>query len=135
MPNEFIQPPELFASEKLGFTQVVTAAPGKLVFVSGQTALDAGFQVIGGDDLTAQAEQALCNLGHALGAAGAQPSDLTSLRIYIAGFGPESMKAIGRPLARFFDGAPPCAQTLLGVQTLAMPELKIEVEATAVVSG
>ena len=135
MPNETIQPPELFASEKLGFTQVVTATPGKLVFVSGQTALDADLQVVGGDDLRAQTEQALRNLGHALRAAGAQPSDLTSLRIYVAGYGSESMRAIGRPLARFFDGAPPCAQTLLGVQALAMPGLMIEIEATAVVSA
>ena len=33
---EHIQPEGLFPSERLGFTQVVTSAPGRLVFVSGR---------------------------------------------------------------------------------------------------
>lgn len=134
MSKRHIQPPELFGSEKLGFSQVVTSAPGTLVFVSGQTALDRDFHTVGAGDLAAQAEQALANLGDALSAAGASPADVTSLRIYIAGYEPSHAALIGPSLGRFFSGGPPPAQTLLGVQTLAMPDLLIEIEATAVVS-
>jgi len=134
MPKRHIQPPELFGSEKLGFTQVVTSDPGTLVFVSGQTALDRDFRAVGGADLAAQAEQALANLADALSAAGASPADVTSLRIYVAGYEPAHAALLGPVLGRFFAGGPPPAQTLLGVQALAMPDLLIEIEATAVIS-
>jgi enamine deaminase RidA (YjgF/YER057c/UK114 family) len=135
MPKRHIQPPELFGSEKLGFTQVVTSDPGTLVFVSGQTAMNREFRTVGGTDLAAQAEQALANLGDALSAAGASPADVTSLRVYVAGYEPAHAAVIGPIFGRFFSDGPPPAQTLLGVQTLAMPELLIEIEATAVIAG
>ena len=50
---QHIQPEGLFPSERLGFTQVVTAAPGRLVFVSGQTACDHKGRPVGGDDVVA----------------------------------------------------------------------------------
>ena len=52
---QHIQPEGLFPSERLGFTQVVTAAPGRLVFVSGQTACDHKGRPVGGDDVGVQA--------------------------------------------------------------------------------
>ncbi len=133
MAKEHLQPPDLFASEKLGFTQVVTSPPGKLVFVSGQTAWNEKMEVEGGDDLQEQTGHALENLRRALAAAGAGPADLTSLRLYIVDYTPEDMRAIGRPLAAFLEGVKPPAQTLLGVQALALPDLRIEIEATALV--
>jgi enamine deaminase RidA (YjgF/YER057c/UK114 family) len=135
MSKQYIQPPELLSSERLGFTQVVASPPGRLISVSGQTAMDRELKVVGGADLAAQAKQALANLGHALRAAGAAPSDVTSLRIYVVGYKPEYARVLGRPLLDFFEGGPPCAQTLLGIQALALPELLIEIEATAVVEA
>lgn len=135
MAKEHLQPPDLFASEKLGFTQVVTSPPGKLVFVSGQTALDQTLAPQGGDDLREQAAVALQNLGYALAAAGATPADVTSLRIYIPDYGPEDARALARPLRAFFEGCKLPAQTLIGVQALAVPTLRIEIEATAVVES
>jgi enamine deaminase RidA (YjgF/YER057c/UK114 family) len=129
---EHIQPAGLFASERFGFTQVVTSPPGKLVFVSGQVAFDENAQVVGGDDLGAQAEQALANLGRALESAGAAAADVAFLRIYIANYDPSNLAVLGPLLPKFFGAKLP-AQTLLGVQALAMPELLIELEALAVV--
>jgi len=134
MPKEHIQPEEVFASQKFGYTQVVTSPPGKLIFLSGQVALDKNFQLVGKDDIGAQAGQALSNLGASLEAAGARPSDVTSLRIYVAQYQPADAAAVGPLLEKFFAGSPLPAQTLLGVQTLAMPDLRIEIEAMAVVS-
>jgi len=133
MTKQHIQPDDLFTSERFGFSQVVTSAPGKLVFVSGQTALDVDFKVVGGADLAAQARQALANLASALTAAGATRSDVTSLRIYVVGYEPSHAGLIAPALGEFFDDGPPPAQTLLGVQALGMPDLRIEIEATAVV--
>ena len=131
---ERIQPDELFESKRFGFTQVVASSPGRLVFVSGQVAWTRDLKVVGADDLGAQAEQALSNLGHALAAAGASPADVTMLRAYIVDYEPAQAAALSPLFDRFFDGSPP-ASTWVGVAALANPAFKIEIEAIAVVTG
>jgi len=133
MPKEYLEPAELFRSERFGFTQVVTSPPGKLVFVSGQVGWDVELKVVGGTDLAKQAEQALANLGHALAAAGAAPADLTMLRAYIVDYKPEYARLLAPHFSRFLAGVSPPASTWVGVQALAAPELLIEIEAMAVV--
>jgi enamine deaminase RidA (YjgF/YER057c/UK114 family) len=135
MAKEHIQPPEIFDSEAFGYTQVVTATNEKLVFVSGQTGLDRKFQLVGPGDLAAQAEQALENLRSALTACGGVPGDVTSLRIYVVDYRPECASELAGPLKRFFAGAKPSAQTLIGVQALGMPDLRVEIEATATIAA
>ena len=131
---QHIQPPGIFPSQQFGFTQVVTSPPGRLVFVSGQVAWDEKLQLVGGEDLAAQAEQALANLGAALRAAGATPADLVSLRVYVVDYEPRHAGILAPVLAKFLAGAPPPAQTLLGIGALAAPGLRIEIEAFAVVA-
>ena len=110
----------------------MTAAPGRLVFVSGQTACDHKGRPVGGDDVVVQAGAALENLGTALAAAGAGPGDVTMLRLYIVGIRPRSLprRVCGlrssspesnRPRAR---GRSPGAVS---------PDFLIEIEAMAVV--
>jgi len=135
MSKRHIQPAELFESQRFGYTQVVTSPPGTQLFVAGQTAIGKDFQVEGGDDLGEQARHALANLGHALRAGGATPADVTSLRIYVLDYQPEFASVVGPPLLDFFGDAPPSAQTLIGVQALALPGLRIEIEATAVITN
>ena len=53
--KQFIQPDDTFESKRFGFTQVVTSPPGKLVFVSGQVALDRDLKLVGEGDVAAQA--------------------------------------------------------------------------------
>jgi len=135
MANEYIQPPELFESQPFGYTQVVKSPPGaRLLSIAGQGAFDEGFKVIGAGDLAAQAKQALANLGHALRAGGAGVADLTSLRIYVVDYSADCIAKMGPVLAEFLGDAKPPAQTLIGVQALGMPEMMIEIEATAVVA-
>ena len=130
---EHIQPEGLFRSERLGFTQVVTARPGRTVFVSGQTACDPRGRPVGGKDVAAQASVALENLGLALAAAGARPGDVTMLRLYIVGYTPAMAPDIGAKVSQFFSGVKPPASTWLGVQALFHPDFLIEIEAVAVV--
>lgn len=132
MSLEHIQPKGLFKSEPLGFTQVVTSPPGKLVFVSGQVGWDENMKIVGPGDLGAQALQAVRNLEQALAAVGATFEHLAHVRVYVPNYTSACLKALGPALGALKGQGKPAAQTLIGVQSLAMPELLIEIEATAV---
>ncbi len=132
---EHVQPDGLYDAARFGYTQVVTAAAQKLAFISGQTALGADFQVVGEDDLGAQARQALANLETALRGVGATAAEVTMLRIYVVDYDLSKMREVSEPLSAFFGDAPPSAQTLIGVQALGMPQLLIEIEAIAVIKA
>jgi len=133
--TQHIQPPEVFSSQDIGFTQVVASPPGTLLFLSGQVAWDRDRKLIGEGDLGKQVEQALKNLGHTLAAAGATPSDVTMIRCYVAGYKPEHAAVLSSRLGDFFSGSPPPASTWIGVETLAAPDLLIEIETMAVIAS
>src|ERR1700755_2821185 len=61
-------PPELGTPP--GYSQIVEVQSGRLVFIAGQTALDAGGNVVGRGDFAAQADQVFHNVGIALAAVG-----------------------------------------------------------------
>jgi enamine deaminase RidA (YjgF/YER057c/UK114 family) len=80
MSIERVNPPSLAVPS--GFAHAVVApASGKLVFLAGQTALDASGAIVG-ETLAEQFERALANLLAALAEAGGQPGDLASLTVY-----------------------------------------------------
>ncbi len=135
MQHDYFNPPGLFSTQGLGFTQVVKSAPGTTIHVSGQTAWNAERKLVGGDDLGLQAKQALANLRTALEAADAGPRDVTLVRIYVVAYQPEHAGVIGPLLEAFFAGGPPPASTWIGVSALAVPGFRIEIEATAVVDA
>ena len=119
------------------FSQVVTSPPGRLVFVAGQGALDADMKLVGLGDYEAQARQAFANLRTALAAVGALPEHVVSTTMYVKALSPEALAAFARGMNTALDGKPfpPNASTLVGVQSLAWPEMLVEVSATAVVPG
>jgi len=123
MPIEHINPPGL--STPAGYTHVVTATGGKVVFVSGQ--------VSGEGDLATQARQVYENLRIALAAAGATFADVVKQTTYVVGFKPEDRAVIGEVRRQYLPADRPPASTLVGVQALAAPQYLIEVEAIAVV--
>ncbi len=136
MPGkQHIQPPEVFSSQDIGFSQVVASPPGTLLFVSGQVAWDRDRNLVGEGDLGKQVDQALVNLGHTLAAAGAAPSDVTLVRAYVVGYKPEHAAILSPRLGDFFSGSPPPASTWIGVEALAAPGLLIEIEVMAVLSS
>ncbi|MER7573491.1 RidA family protein [Streptomyces sp. NPDC126514] len=79
MTAERVDPPEL--SPPAGFTHAVVATGSRLVFLAGQTALDADGK-IQGDTLPEQFGKALGNLLTALRAAGGTPADLARVTVY-----------------------------------------------------
>lgn len=79
MTLQFVNPPELGTPR--GFSHAAVGR-GRIVFLAGQTALDAAGNIVG-RTVVAQFERALGNLLTALAAAGGRPSDLASLTVYI----------------------------------------------------
>ncbi|MFI8895004.1 RidA family protein [Streptomyces paradoxus] len=79
MSTERVNPPEL--SPPAGFSHAVVAHGSRVVFLAGQTALDADGKVVG-STLPEQFGKALANLLAALAAAGGTPSDLARVTVY-----------------------------------------------------
>jgi enamine deaminase RidA (YjgF/YER057c/UK114 family) len=132
MSKEYLNPDELFPSEQYGFSQIVTAAPGKLVFLSGQVAWTERQEVIG-DDLATQTKAALQNVERGLMAAGGTLRDVVSLRIYIR----EDVIAhdfhVSEALKEHFPQGRLPAATFIGVPSLANEEFLVEIEPIAVI--
>jgi enamine deaminase RidA (YjgF/YER057c/UK114 family) len=119
------------------FSQVVTvtAAASRIVFVSGQVAVDERQNLVGEGDLAAQAVRAFRNLEAALAAAGATPADVVKLNVYVKQYDPAFAPSIGDALRSVFGRGDLPASTWLGVQSLAKEGFLIEVDALAVVEG
>jgi enamine deaminase RidA (YjgF/YER057c/UK114 family) len=117
----------------VGFSHVAVAAPGRLVFLAGQTAHQADGS-LAGSTLTEQFAAAAANVAAALAAAGASPADVVSLQIFttdVDGYRAES-KSIGAAYREAFGPHyPPMA--LFGVTRLFDPAALVELVATAVV--
>jgi enamine deaminase RidA (YjgF/YER057c/UK114 family) len=119
-----------------GFSHAVVAA-GRVVFLAGQTALDATGR-IAGDDVVGQFEQALINLLSALSAAGGSPDLLASLTIYVVDM--DDYKANARDVGgvwRRLVGRDYPAMAAVEVRRLWDVEALVEVQGIAVlpVSG
>ncbi|WP_409184838.1 RidA family protein [Amycolatopsis sp. VS8301801F10] len=128
---ERINPPELGTPS--GFSHAV-AAQGRLVFLAGQTALDADNRIVG-DGVVEQFERALGNLLTALRAAGGEPADLCSLTVYIVDM--DDYKAHAREIGRVWKrlvGADYPAMAGIGVNRLWDVEALVEVQGYAVVN-
>ncbi len=99
---------------------------GNLLFVSGLTAHDGDGALVGSGDAAAQTEQILSNLGQLLSAAGAGFGDVLKVTVYLTDIADRSK--INPVRQRYFGSAKP-ASTLVGVRELALPGMKVEIEA------
>jgi len=127
---EYLKPEGLFNVPS--FSQVTTAAGGKLVFVSGQVAWDRTGKPVPGD-LEAQTRLTYQNLKTALAAAGATLEDVVKMTVFVKDLDTEKWKAISKVRSEFLSKERPPASTMIGVQGLVYDELLIEIEAYAVV--
>jgi enamine deaminase RidA (YjgF/YER057c/UK114 family) len=128
---QFLNPEGL--SKPIGYTQVVVAQAGKLVYVSGQVPLNASGEVVGKNDLRAQVTQVMDNLKTALAAAGATMKDLIKVNYYIVNLKPDQVPVIREVRSKYFSAEHPPAGTLIGVTALVREEYMIEIEAVAAV--
>jgi enamine deaminase RidA (YjgF/YER057c/UK114 family) len=109
-----------------------TVATGQVVFLAGQTALDATGAIVGGT-VVAQFERALGNLLTALGAAGGSPEHLASVTIYATDVPDYRANAaeIGAVWRRLAGREYP-AMALIGVDRLWDAEAVVELQGFAV---
>jgi enamine deaminase RidA (YjgF/YER057c/UK114 family) len=129
MSIEVINPETL--STPASYAQVIVASGSRLVFVAGQVADDANGNLVGPGDLAAQARQAFANVGRALAAARARPDQVIRITIYVVHHRPDYLTVISEARIAVFGHHKP-TDTLVGVETLALPGYLIEVDAIAV---
>ncbi len=130
MTVQRVNPAEL--AKPSGFSHAVVGS-GRVVFLAGQTALDADGRIVGVGDVVAQFTQALSNLLAALRAAGGSPADLAKITIYIVDV--EEYRARAREIGavwRRLAGTEYPAAAGIGVARLWDAEALVEIEGFAV---
>jgi len=129
--HQFLNPEDL--APPVGFSHVAVAAPGRLVFLAGQTAHQADGS-LAGSTVAQQFGAAVENVAMALAAAGATPADVVSLQIFtpdVDAYRAEA-KAIGAAYrAVFGPHYPPMA--LFGVTRLYDADALVELIVIAVI--
>ena len=133
MEKEFLNPAGLPVLP--GFSQVVTVTEGKIVFISGQVALDANNEVVGKGDLRAQVVQTFENLKGALAAVGATFDDVLKTNTYIVNYTPDMIGVVREVRSQYLPQEKAPASTLIGVQALVFEDLLIEIEAFALLKA
>jgi enamine deaminase RidA (YjgF/YER057c/UK114 family) len=86
-------------------------------------------RLVGGDDVAAQARQALENVRATLAAAGAGPQDVVKVTVYLTDV---DDRPLINPVRQEFFGDTRPASTLVEISRLAIPGAKVEIEAVAV---
>ncbi|MEW2417601.1 Rid family hydrolase [Streptomyces sp. NPDC046866] len=133
MSPERINPAEL--SPPAGFSHAVAATGSRLVFLAGQTALDASGKIVG-DTLPEQFERALSGLLTALAAAGGTAADLVRVTVYAVDVA--EYRACARELGRIWRrlaGRDYPAMAVVGIVRLWDVEALVELDGIAVLDG
>jgi enamine deaminase RidA (YjgF/YER057c/UK114 family) len=106
-----------------------------LIKISGQVGWDMTQQRVVSDDLVEQYDQALKNICTILTEAGATPNSIIEMRIYVTDVDEWNLRAkeVGKSYLTSIGKHFP-AMTLVGVTALFVNEVKVEIEATAVLN-
>lgn len=130
-PHEIVTAPSL--AEPVGYAHAVVAAPGRTVFLGGQTALRPDGTIVAAT-MAEQFDVAAGNVVTALEAAGCVPEHLVSLTIYVTDVAAykSSLAELAEVYRRHF-GRHYVASALVGVRELFDDEAMVELVAVAVV--
>jgi len=101
---------------------------GNLLFISGIAPVDETLQLIGGGDVVVQTQQVLANLRRVLSEVGLGPADVLKVTVFLTDIADRAR--INPARQAFFGDARP-ASTLVEVSALAIPGMKVEIEAIA----
>ena len=127
---KIIQPKNL-AKPLANYSQVVETTGGKMVFIAGQTSIDAQGNLVGKGDIAAQTRQVMENLKIAVEAAGGAVRDIVKINIFttdLLNFRQQTSDIRNE----YFSSDYPTS-TLVEISKLADPDLLVEIEAIAVI--
>jgi reactive intermediate/imine deaminase len=110
------------------FTDAVQA--GELLFVSGIVPVDERRELVGKDDVVAQARCVFENMRQVLAAGGCTFSDVVKVTVYLTDI---TDRPLVNPVRREVFGATRPASTLVEVRALVIPGARIEVDAVALI--
>ncbi len=114
------------------YSQGVAAAPGEVVYVSGQVPIDQATGALVDDDITAQTLQCLRHVEAILQAAGAQLADVVKTTVFLADL-PGDFAAMNEAYHSTLGGHAP-ARATVGVAALPLGA-RVEIEVVAVIAG
>lgn len=109
------------------YSQAIAVEAQRLVFLSGQIALDAQGNLVGGDDVRAQTRQVLANLRAVLEAAGLTFDHVVKTTIYLRDMA--DYAAVNEVYAEVFTQRPP-ARAAFAVVGLPK-DVRVEIECVA----
>jgi len=114
-----------------GYSHVAVGRGGTMVFTAGAVPLDERGELVGEGDPVAQAEKVIENLLAALRTGGAEPGDVATTTVYVAGASHEAQVDVWQVVRNSAIGRAP--STLVGVPILGYRGQLVEVEAIALV--
>lgn len=119
-----------------GYHHITVVEAGRTAFLAGQCPIDTAGALVGESDINAQIDQVVANAMIALGAVGAEPSDVVRTVVYVVSndgsvLGAAWERLTQSPLGSAFT----TASTLLGVAQLGFRGQLIEVDLTAALPG
>ena len=133
MNRALINPSTL--AQPIGFTHGISISGGKLLFLAGQTDMDASGQIVSPGDIVKQCEQVYSNLKTVIESAGGKVTDVVKLTIYVTDKAAykANLKPIGAAYRNVFGKHYP-AMTLVEVKSLFDDEALIEIDGFAVIA-
>jgi reactive intermediate/imine deaminase len=117
-------------SPPFGYSHVVEAPAGRIIFISGQVSLDANGELVGEGDFEAQTRQVFANLSAALEAADATWDDVVKLNYFLTDI--DQLATVRAVRDEHVNTEQPPASTLVEVSGLFRPEAMVEIEAVAI---
>ncbi|MEU7062895.1 Rid family hydrolase [Streptomyces sp. NPDC046161] len=131
MAHALVNPEGLHDPVPFGYSHTVSVPEGsELVLVAGQYGSGPDGAIVS-TDFSEQVRQTFRNIGTALAAHGLGLGDVVQLRTYVVDHDLGKLGPIAAAVREGWGGKPP-TQTLLGVASLAAPDVLFEVEAVAV---
>lgn len=133
MPKTVVNPASLVKPS--GYAHGILSG-GRLLFLAGQTGMDATGRITAPGDLVAQFRQALANLKAVLDDAGGQMGDVVKLTVFVTDRRAyrAQLKPIGEAYRSYFGRYFP-AMTLVEVKGLFDDEALIEIDGMAMLPG
>lgn len=115
-----------------GLSQAMLVEEGSLLFLSGHVPLKAD-GAVAGVELEVQLRQVFENIRATLKAANTDFSNVVRLTIYVRDFQPDELDLIRSIRDEFVNESSPPASALIGVAALFREDVRVEIDAVAVV--